>query len=313
MAARRRKRCKGAAEDAALASALSVLVVHIPVELLGLQSFSNSGDFIHRREAKHRHPRFLPVLGAVFEVGLPGSRQSNSRCVGRSDLSDVISGRFTVFKRVEVQNCNRIGSGPRNDQHSRRACISSTGESYRSRQGKDRSFHKALEEAGGEGWLYLEQQQHGLSMSLLLLLKAVALFTLLPTSTSAADLNDLYRTLLRHGFTIEESQPPGKAYGRFIPSERRLEISPLVRDLGIARSVFLHEAVHAAQSCPNGDLSLIGVQRTADPAVNSRIQYLLRTHYETINFALEQEAFVIQGQPDAEQIIITALNMRCVP
>ena len=165
---------------------------------------------------------------------------------------------------------------------------------------------------GGEGWLDSEQQR-GLSMPLLRLLKAVALFMLLPTSASAADLNDLYRALLRHGFTIEERQPPGNAYGRFIPSERRLEISPLVRELGIARPVFLHEAVHAAQSCPNGDLSLIGVQRRVDPMVNSRIQYLLRTHYKTINVALEQEAFVIQGQPDAEEIIITALSKRCVP
>ena len=179
---------------------------------------------------------------------------------------------------------------------------------------KDRSFHESPAKAGGEGWLYSEQQQKPcLSMSFLRLLKAVASFMLLSTSVSAADLNDLYRTLLRHGFTIEERHPPGNAYGRFIPSERRLEISPLVRELGITRPVFLHEAVHAAQSCPNGDLSLIGVQRRADPVVNSRIQYLLRTHYKPINFALEQEAFVIQGQTDAEQIIITALSKRCVP
>ena len=150
-------------------------------------------------------------------------------------------------------------------------------------------------------------------MSLLRLLKAFGLSILLSTSASAADLNDLYRNLLRHGFTIQERQPPGNAYGRFIPSERRLEISPLVRDLGIARPVFLHESVHAAQSCPHGDLSLIGVQRRADPVVSSRIRYLLRMHYKSIDFALEQEAFVIQSQPDAEQIIITALNKRCVP
>ena len=177
---------------------------------------------------------------------------------------------------------------------------------------KDRSFHEAPEKAGGKGWLY-SVQQRCLSIPLLRLLKAVALFMLLPTSASAADLNDLYRALLRHGFTIEERQPPGNAYGRFIPSERRLEISHLVRELGIARPVFLHEAVHAAQSCPNGNLSLIGVQRTAEPVVSSRIQYLLRKNYKLTNFAFEQEAFVIQSQPDAEQIIITALNKRCLP
>ena len=129
----------------------------------------------------------------------------------------------------------------------------------------------------------------------------------------AADLEQLQRSLLRHGFTIEVRQPPGQAYGRFIPAQRRLEISPLVQELGITRPVLLHEAVHAAQSCPHGSLTLIGVQRPVDPAVGSRIRFLLRNHYQPNRAALEQEAFVIQSQPDAEQLIITALNQRCSP
>ena len=140
-----------------------------------------------------------------------------------------------------------------------------------------------------------------------------ALTLLLALPAPASDLAQLQRSLLRHGFTIDVQQPPGQAYGRFIPAERRLEISPLVRDLGISRPVLLHEAVHAAQSCPNGTLSLIGVQRPVDPAVGSRIRYLLRNHYEPNRSALEQEAFVIQSQPEAEQLIITALNQRCSP
>lgn len=136
---------------------------------------------------------------------------------------------------------------------------------------------------------------------------------LLALPTPAADLEQLQHSLLRHGFTIELQQPPGQAHGRFIPLEKRLEISPLVRELGITRAVVLHEAVHAAQSCPNGMLSLIGVQRPVDPAVGSRIRYLLRNHYKPNRAALEQEAFVIQSQPDAEQLIITALNQRCSP
>ena len=83
-------------------------------------------------------------------------------------------------------------------------------------------------------------------MNLLHSLKAVALSIFLSLSASAADLNDLCRTLHQHGFTIQERQPPGHAYGRFIPSEPRLEIYPLVRDLNSAKPVFLNEAVHAA-------------------------------------------------------------------
>ena len=143
--------------------------------------------------------------------------------------------------------------------------------------------------------------------------KATLALLLLALPASAADLEQLQRSLLSHGFTIEEQQPPGKAYGRFIPAQKRLQISPLVRELGITRAVLLHEAVHAAQSCPNGTLTLIGVQRPVDPAVGSRIRYVLRNHYKPNIAAVEQEAFVIQSQPDAEQLIITALNQRCSP
>ena len=144
----------------------------------------------------------------------------------------------------------------------------------------------------------------------LLLLSALLLG---PASAKANGLLSLQQALLRHGFRIEVRQLPGRAYGRFVSSQKLLEISPIVHELGIAQQVLLHEAVHAAQSCPNGTLSLIGVQRPVDPAVGSRIRYLLRNHYEPNRSALEQEAFVIQSQPDAEQLIITALNQRCSP
>ena len=144
-------------------------------------------------------------------------------------------------------------------------------------------------------------------------IRTVLALLLLGLPAPAADLEQLQRSLLRHGFTIDIRHPPGQAYGRFIPVEKRLEISPLVQELGITRPVLLHEAVHAAQSCPDGTLSLIGVQRPVDPAVGSRIRYLLRNHYKPNRAALEQEAFMIQSQPDAEQLIITALNQRCSP
>ena len=152
---------------------------------------------------------------------------------------------------------------------------------------------------------------HPLQRRLVTATQTALALLLLALPATAADLAQLQRSLLRHGFTLEERQPPGQAYGRFIPAEKRLEISPLVRELGITRAVLLHEAVHAAQSCPNGALSLIGVQRKVDPAVSSRIRYILGNHYKANTTALEQEAFVTQSQPDAEQLIITALNQRC--
>ena len=132
-----------------------------------------------------------------------------------------------------------------------------------------------------------------------------------PARAIAADLTTLQQELLRHGFRIEVRQPPGRAYGRFIPSQKLLEISPLVRDLGITRPVLLHEAVHAAQSCPEGRMTPLKLQRRSSPVVESRIRYLLRQHYSQEHQLLEQEAFRLQSQPDAEALIIAALNQRC--
>ena len=132
-----------------------------------------------------------------------------------------------------------------------------------------------------------------------------------PARAIAADLTTLQQVLLRHGFRIEVRQPPGRAYGRFIPSQKLLEISPLVRDLGITRAVLLHEAVHAAQSCPEGRLTPLKLQRQSSPVVESRIRYLLGHHYSQEHQLLEQEAFRLQSQPDAEALIIAALNQRC--
>ena len=142
----------------------------------------------------------------------------------------------------------------------------------------------------------------------LLLLSAL----LLAPGTAMADgLISLQQALLRHGFRIEVRQPPGKAYGRFLSNQKLLEISPLVQELGITRPVLLHEAVHAAQSCPKGKLTLLGIKRKADPAVESRIRYLLSHHYLQEHMALEREAFLIQGQDDAEALVIKALKERC--
>ena len=144
----------------------------------------------------------------------------------------------------------------------------------------------------------------------LLLLSALLLA---PANAMANGLLSLQQALLRHGFRIEVRQLPGRAYGRFVSSQKLLEISPIVHELGIAQQVLLHEAVHAAQSCPSGKLTLIGIQRQADPAVESRIRYLLSNHYLQEHMSLEQEAFLVQGQDDAEALVVKALDERCQP
>ena len=69
--------------------------------------------------------------------------------------------------------------------------------------------------------------------------------------------------------------------------------------------------MHAAQSCPEGRLTTLKLKRQSSPVVESRIRYLLSHHYSQEHQLLEQEAFRLQSQPDAEALIIAALNQRC--
>ena len=128
----------------------------------------------------------------------------------------------------------------------------------------------------------------------------------------AATIDALLQTLQRHGFRVEQRHPPNrKAYGQFIAARKLLLISPLASELGVARAVLLHEAVHAAQSCPSGQLRPLGLTLAAAPAVESRIRYLLTHHYAQGQVVLEEEAFQLQAQPNAVALIIDALDRRC--
>ncbi|MAR06268.1 MAG: hypothetical protein CL862_04100 [Cyanobium sp. NAT70] len=159
----------------------------------------------------------------------------------------------------------------------------------------------------------MKQSAHqGLIHQGLKLLLCFSGLTMTLDAAKAASVQDLLQTLKRHGFTVVQAHPRNrKAYGQFIPDQKQLIISPLTHQLGIARHVLLHEAVHAAQSCPNGTLRPLNLNRSTSPVVESRIRYLLNNHYDSRQQILEQEAFRLQSQPDAEALIIEALNDRC--
>ena len=70
-----------------------------------------------------------------------------------------------------------------------------------------------------------------------------------------AELRPRDAELRRHGFDVKLKRPPVKGvYGLYQSAPRRLWIAPVTRELGIFRQTYLHEAVHAAQSCPHGRL-----------------------------------------------------------
>ncbi|MFM9073872.1 MAG: hypothetical protein ACKOOC_10830, partial [Cyanobium sp.] len=132
-----------------------------------------------------------------------------------------------------------------------------------------------------------------------------------PLTALPPDLQPLVKALQKHGFRVQVALPPQTgAYGQFEPRSRTLWISPLSLELGIGRQTFLHEAVHAVQSCPNGRVSPIGWSFPLDPAVERGINVTLHHNYPT-NKAVEREGFSVQGQTDAVPLLLEALRRRC--
>ena len=135
-----------------------------------------------------------------------------------------------------------------------------------------------------------------------------------PAPTLPKELEPLRIALERHGFRVL-LQPPPRAgnYGLFESRTRRLWIAPVSFDLGIGRQTFLHEAAHAAQSCPAGQLTPIGWRLPLNPVVAQEISGITTQRYHFNTWPLEREAFAVQGQPDAMALIIRALHQRCRP
>lgn len=126
------------------------------------------------------------------------------------------------------------------------------------------------------------------------------------------DLQPLAQALRRHGFRLRLESPAVRGvYGLFEGRSRTLWMAPIAFDLGIGRQTLLHEATHAAQSCPDGRLRLIGWNLPLAAVVRREIDGIITTRYPAGKRALEREAFALQGQPNAVTLLIRALSRRC--
>ena len=133
-----------------------------------------------------------------------------------------------------------------------------------------------------------------------------------PQPSLPSDLLPLRAELIRHGFTVRLERPPQQGvYGIFNSKSRTIWIAPITIPLEIFRPTFLHETVHAAQSCSPGQPTLLGIKASVLPVVNQEINGILTTRYDNANRALEREAFLLQSQPDAVAILMRALRTRC--
>jgi hypothetical protein len=147
-----------------------------------------------------------------------------------------------------------------------------------------------------------------MNAALLPMLVAVTALQALPP-----ELKPLLRALERARYAVFLAPPPiPGAYGATDPKRRMIWVAPLSIDLGIARQVLIHEAVHAAQACPKGKLTPIGWGGlTLQTSVDREISGLLYRGYAHSKHDVEREAFAMQGQPQAMAQVIAALRQRC--
>ena len=109
----------------------------------------------------------------------------------------------------------------------------------------------------------------------------------------------MFESLLKlknKGFHIKYEIPPKRgAFGLFHSKNKTIWISPISFELGIGRQTFLHEATHAAQSCPNGLLSPIGWTLPVNQSIKNEIQANLLRNYDINQYTIEKEAFYLQS------------------
>ena len=108
------------------------------------------------------------------------------------------------------------------------------------------------------------------------------------------------------------SKPPlAGAYGATDARKKKIWLAPISVHMGISRQVLIHEAVHAAQACPNGTYEPIGWKVSLPKSVEVKIKGILYKKYRRKNFDVEKEAFYMQSHPQAFKEISNALRQRC--
>ena len=122
----------------------------------------------------------------------------------------------------------------------------------------------------------------------------------------------LVKILREAGYKVYFSKPPiPGAYGATNARKKKIWIAPISVDMGIARQTLIHEAVHAAQGCPNGKYEPIGWNVSIPKNVETTIKQILYQKYARKDYEIEKEAFYMQNHPEAFKKISAALKQRC--
>ena len=151
-----------------------------------------------------------------------------------------------------------------------------------------------------------------LSILFLILIFLLNLDSIKSEEKSNPNVADLIKLLNKKGFKIKNELPPKKrAYGLYENSTKTIWISPITKKLGIYKNVLVHEAVHAAQSCPRGFLTKLNIPIKLNSSQEKIIKMKLVNHYSHRNFLLEKEAFSIQTLPNSVETISKEIKKRC--
>lgn len=119
----------------------------------------------------------------------------------------------------------------------------------------------------------------------------------------------LKNKLESYGFEVLiKTSPVRGSYGLLNAQSKQIWVDPLVFQLGIAKPTLIHEAVHAAQYCAgNGKMQALGLK--ISPPNQARPFFM---HYQDpTRRHLEQEAFAVQTQPNALELVISLLSQHC--
>ena len=81
--------------------------------------------------------------------------------------------------------------------------------------------------------------------------------------------------------------------------------------MGIMPQTFVHEAVHAVQSCKTGKMKPLGYQPPLDYAIDRAVFNNLYRNYDTGKWDIEREAFAIQAQPNRIELIKQLIATHC--
>lgn len=132
-------------------------------------------------------------------------------------------------------------------------------------------------------------------------------------SADNSDFDNLEQILIGYGFIVKQEIPPKignsqlRPYGLINSKTKTIWINPVVFELGNARPVLIHEAVHAAQTCA-GDGQIALVELDIEPPQFTR-PYFMR--YHAYRREVEAQAYTVQVQTDSLAIAIGLLEQNC--